>query len=1078
MSLPAGIRKHPVLTIIALALIAAVLWVTWFISSFDLNHYRQEIQTELSTRLAMPVSLGQAHLGLRDTGIAVSFSAVVIGDSSSRLAIDTDELWLLLEWSGLLQRELRFSRIGLSHPLVRLDLKLPPFSDDRSQPENPAAVPALALIQTIKVQTLEISAGQFELNLSTQDNQPKQFLISDVNGRIETIGLNQLAHIELSALLQQDQAPASVSLDGNIALSDDMSAWPAPATNVNLDIAQLDGTSVTEISAWLVPGLSARGRADLSLSVAGSANGGLGLKTHLVSQTFELIPAGTSRAITIGSARISGMLHQDDDLYTLKNMTVNLDGAHLAGEARLRSDQTPRSLEITLAEGSIPFKLLDRLAPATRLAALRGEDGGLLQLEQGDMTLRLGRDQTAEPRFEISQLKVSGRDLAWQITPSLKAELSSFSLNGSDRVWLLQAGSGQLADRSLAFSGTIQLPPDRSPVIDLQLAGSADAGDLLAMLPSAQAEALTLSGSFPFRAKLTGPMERVELEFEADIEALEAEYTDLVRLPPQKGSRATLSGTLKDDHFSIEHADLLYPPYTGQLSGEINWTQTPTLQAVGFLRVSSLSDICCLLPWLEQLQLNGAANLEFNLNGPLDDLNRRATLTLRDAGFSSHGIMADVSQMQGEVHITPDGLSSEQILARIGESPVSFTVEMKDFADPSALLEIQVPRIRANELIFFSDQTYLRDLSARLIINRSGIEFSPAQVGLPNGTQVRVNGTVTVRPQLEARLDITAPFADLEEVISLWTRQSAEARKQRKIKRLARTGKARDYRIDVQAKVDRGDLYGMQFQQAAGLISLRPNQLHIHPLNFRVDGGDCNAQALVDFNETGPLLRISGHAQEIDAYQIYNELLGQESILRGGLNGDFYLQGILGRDYLSSTYGSFDLTVKDGVLRRFHVLSKIFSLLNVAQLFSLQLPDMDTEGMPFNKISGSLLMDKGVLSSERLLLESEAMNQSYVGQIDLVAKQADFTLAIQPLGTVDKILTRIPIAGWLLTGEEKALITTHFGVKGDLQKPDVVPLAATSISEKTLGLIRRTLGLPAKLVTDPSALLGIDREEE
>lgn len=1073
MNLPAGIRRHPVLTIIALVLIAAVLWITWFISSFDLNHYRQEIQTELSTRLAMPVSLGEAHLGMRDTGIAVSFSAVAIGDNSSRLAIDTDELWMLLEWSGLLQRELRFSKIGLSQPLVRLDLELPPFSDDRSQSKN---LPAL--IQTIKIEKVEISAGQLELNLSTQDNQQKQFLITDVNGRIETIGLNQLAHIKLSALLQQDQAPASVSLGGNIALSEDMSAWPAPATKVNLDIAQLDGTSLTEISAWLTPGLSARGRADLSLSVAGSTNGGLGLKAQLVSETFELIPTGTSRAIAVDSARISGMLHQDEDLYTLKNLTVNLDDAHLAGEASLRSDQTSRSLEITLAEGSIPLELLDRLAPTTRLAALRGKDGGLLQLGQGNMTLRLGQDQTAEPRFEISHLEVSSRDLAWQIRPNLKAELTSFSLSGSDREWLLQAGNGRFADRSLAFSGTIQLPPDRSPIIDLQLAGSADAGDLLAMLPSAQAEALTISGFFPFRAKLTGSAERADLELEADIDALEAGYADLVRLPPQKGSRATLSGTLKDDHFNIEHASLLYPPYTGQLSGEINWTQTPTLQAEGFLQVSSLSDICCLSPWLEQLQLNGAANLEFNLSGPLDNLSRQAVLTLRDAGYSSRGIMADVSAVQGKIHITPDGLTSEQILARIGESPVSLTMEMKDFADPSALLEIQAPRIRADELIFFSDQAYLHDLTARLIINRNGVEFSPAQVGLPNGTQVRVNGTVTIRPQLEAELNLTAPFADLEEVISLWTSQSAETRKKRTIRRLARTGKARDYRIEVQAKIDKGDLYGMQFQQAAGLISLRPNQLHIHPLNFRVNGGDCNTQVLVDFKDTGPLLRVSGHAHDIDAYQIYNELLNQESILRGSLNGDFYLQGILGPDYLPSTYGSFDLTVKDGVLRRFHVLSKIFSLLNVAQLFSLQLPDMDTEGMPFNIISGSLLMDKGVLSSERLLLESEAMNQSYIGQIDLVARQADFTLAIQPLGTVDKILTRIPIAGWLLAGEEKALITTHFAVKGSLQKPDVVPLAATSISEKTLGLIRRTLGLPAKLVTDPSALLGIDREEE
>ena len=158
-------------------------------------------------------------------------------------------------------------------------------------------------------------------------------------------------------------------------------------------------------------------------------------------------------------------------------------------------------------------------------------------------------------------------------------------------------------------------------------------------------------------------------------------------------------------------------------------------------------------------------------------------------------------------------------------------------------------------------------------------------------------------------------------------------------------------------------------------------------------------------------------------------------------------------------------------MRKFPFLSKVFSLLNVSQILTFNLPDMSQEGMPFNRLKGNFNLSKGILSTDDLFVDSNAMNLSLVGNADLAEHGLDLVLGVKPLRTVDKIVTKIPIAGWLLTGEEKALITAHFAIKGKSEDPDVIPIPITSVSEKVRGIFRRVLGLPGKVVTDMGDLL-------
>ncbi len=126
--------------------------------------------------------------------------------------------------------------------------------------------------------------------------------------------------------------------------------------------------------------------------------------------------------------------------------------------------------------------------------------------------------------------------------------------------------------------------------------------------------------------------------------------------------------------------------------------------------------------------------------------------------------------------------------------------------------------------------------------------------------------------------------------------------------------------------------------------------------------------------------------------------------------------------------------------------------------------------MPFSLMDASVRIGQGILETEDLAITSEAMNLSMVGSQNLIDNTMDFTLGVMPLRTVDKVITNIPIAGWILTGEEKALITAYFKITGSPEKPQVAVIPVDSVSKTVFGIFRRTLGLPGKLVEDIGSL--------
>lgn len=165
---------------------------------------------------------------------------------------------------------------------------------------------------------------------------------------------------------------------------------------------------------------------------------------------------------------------------------------------------------------------------------------------------------------------------------------------------------------------------------------------------------------------------------------------------------------------------------------------------------------------------------------------------------------------------------------------------------------------------------------------------------------------------------------------------------------------------------------------------------------------------------------------------------------------------------LKTMDGTAALTVTDGTIRRLSLLSKVMSTMQISNYLRLKLPKLDTEGIPFDSITGDFTLNDGTLRTENLYFNSRVMKMSTVGNYDTVNDNLDMVMGFQLLQTIDLIVNKIPVVGYILTGDDGNLFTTYFKVSGSLNDPMVEPMTLQGLGEGTLNIFMRIFHFPLK----------------
>lgn len=159
--------------------------------------------------------------------------------------------------------------------------------------------------------------------------------------------------------------------------------------------------------------------------------------------------------------------------------------------------------------------------------------------------------------------------------------------------------------------------------------------------------------------------------------------------------------------------------------------------------------------------------------------------------------------------------------------------------------------------------------------------------------------------------------------------------------------------------------------------------------------------------------------------------------------------------------GNIIFTAKNGRIYKMSLLAKIFTLLNIAELVTGDFPDLEKEGFPYKKATVRGDFKNGVLVLKEGVIDSPAMKIFFHGQENYLNKTHDITIVVAPLKTVDMVVEKIPVVKEVLN---KGFVIYPIKVTGSWENPKLQPLSTEAVGMEVLGIIGRTLNLPATLL--------------
>jgi len=348
-----------------------------------------------------------------------------------------------------------------------------------------------------------------------------------------------------------------------------------------------------------------------------------------------------------------------------------------------------------------------------------------------------------------------------------------------------------------------------------------------------------------------------------------------------------------------------------------------------------------------------------------------------------------------------------------------------------------------------------------------------------NDQPVVINGRLTTHqiPNLTLRLKSSA--LNIDRLLAGYNKQKTSSSKAKQKKKGNGTSSLPHFlqhsAIKLEAQIEHGQ-YNMQtFKDLVLTADYRKGVLKRYDLNVHVAGGRIQANGLVDLSdlsniliEVNPKIRNVPSGYMAAVFGIRNPSFkgplsisgsvrcktGGSAGLVGSINGN--LEGEVGRGYVTHVGPAGS------------VLLKLLTLADIRAYFSRTvLDDLTSKGIPFKQIRTGLSVKDGMMNIESFQFESSALNVQAQGTVALLEQQLQIDVNLEPLGILDKLIERVPIAGD--TG--KSLTKIYTKVEGDIDHPNIKIKPTKGVTEgvkeatKASGkIVEKAIKAPGKVV--------------
>lgn len=158
--------------------------------------------------------------------------------------------------------------------------------------------------------------------------------------------------------------------------------------------------------------------------------------------------------------------------------------------------------------------------------------------------------------------------------------------------------------------------------------------------------------------------------------------------------------------------------------------------------------------------------------------------------------------------------------------------------------------------------------------------------------------------------------------------------------------------------------------------------------------------------------------------------------------------------------GSARIESSQGRILRMQLLSRIFSLINITDMFAASDLPGSSRGFAYSQLELASHVENNRLLLDKVAIHGDGLNLFARGDVDINTLDADIIVLVAPLKTLDTIITSVPLVGGVLGDNRQAIIAIPVGLKGRLDQPVITLLPATAVGDAILNLVKDTLMLP------------------
>ena len=1050
------------------ALLAATYLV--FLKMVDLDTYKEQILAQLQDSLKRPVSYATGRLSF-SYGPAFSFDRLEISEpDGSEKFISVERFTCRVDILPLLKKQIAIHGLVAEKPLIRLERRADGkynFSD---------------LIEAKaggnKIGDIKIRSGHITVIDRAVQQEPLVTELQKVDLSLDHLGRGKRSHIKLSAALGNG-AGGSVMLNGKLKLSPESQPLEDSTLDAALSAKGLDAGHFWPYYGSKMPFKKLFASFNTDSEIKGKlsdfkASG----KMSATAVRFDYQPIFKA-PLTPKNVKVKYNLEVNKRDVNISAVEVNIDGAEIKGSCAIKDYRSsdPRITAQALSN-EMNFSRFHQYIPYGIIVKHVAEwiekhiQGGVYKLLDGRLDGRVSQILHMEKEQNYNILFINARVEKGIVSygssvPTFNNIQGGLELKGKD--FSLHGMSGNFGTAPLTLEGKItDYPLDSPSAYPFKMVISPGRQEIGWLLGKETASRFSYSGSSSLHLTGDGFFTGYKLAGDWNLTPAAYSYADLIAKPVGTASAISFRSTLTPAEATLNSARCSLAALSLELSGRYPFASAKGLD----ITINSNSFLAEAVSTMSQLfgkyQPSGRVQLSVRGTQPdrsNKDFHWKGSVALSNAAVRYSPTAQPVTAITGNISFDENSMESSQLSARVGKTSLNGKLAVSSLSPLAFNTSFTAPSVELADFGFRTamPQPRLTKVKAEISSNESAVVIKNLSGNL-NRSQLSVRGQISDLKNFKADLSIAATYLDISDLIlfSSIERTSSPAATNSSPPHLKATIKA-----------DSGVFNGTEFTNLSAFATLANRIFQIHSLDTEVLGGKLAAKGKIISQSSPTQYQGEFKLTEASASEVIHLFAvgKQEMTGKFSCNADITAKGENSAELKQSAVGGIKFHASKGMLRQFSGLSKVFSILNISQLFKLKLPDMVSEGMPYTDIKGTMAIKDGFASTNDLFIASNAMNISIVGKHDFINDNLDFTVGIQPLQTVDKVISHIPIVGWILTGKEKAFITTYFEIKGKSTAPKVSAIPVSSIGKGVLGIFKRVFQLPAKLITDTGEVI-------